>query len=133
MNNCNHNCNQGRTCDCVANEEYASSTEGPKIQGGPEMPRAWVALDTEGNIVAMSQRNMQRGPLTSQEIAGMQNATPQTLWDKAYMKRPQITMEDDSNHPWDWLDDLGDLYKAFIAVFFCAVAGVIVGYLVGPK
>ena len=133
MNACNQICNQGRTCDCVANEEYASNTEGPKIQGGPELPRAWVALDTEKNIVAMSQCYMQRGPLTSQEIAGMQNATPQTLWDNEYMKRQPITLEDDSNRPWDWLDDLGDLHKGAIVVFFCAVAGVIVGYLVGPK
>ena len=118
MNACNQNCQQGRTCGCVENEEYASSTQRPGVDYMHSSPDQYL---------------MQRGPLTAQEIAGMQNATPQTLWDKAYMKRPQITMEDDSNHPWDWLDDLGDLYKAFIAVFFCAVAGVIVGYLVGPK
>ena len=41
MNNCNHMCRQGRDCNCVANEEYASSTEGPKINastGFPPMP-----------------------------------------------------------------------------------------------
>ena len=41
---CNQTCNQGRTCDCVANDEYASSTQVP---GNPAM---------------------QRGPLTEREI-----------------------------------------------------------------
>lgn len=29
---CNHTCQQGRTCDCVENELYASSTESPRIK-----------------------------------------------------------------------------------------------------
>ena len=128
MNACNQNCQQGRTCDCTHNEEYASSTEGPKIHSFYKLDgTVFMTLD------ASSQCYMQRGPLTSQEIAGMQNATHQTLWDKEYMKRQPITLEDNSNRPWDWLDDLGDLHKGALVVFFCAVAGVIVGYLVGPK
>ncbi len=36
---CNHNCNQGRTCDCVANEEYASSTQAPTLHEEPAPKR----------------------------------------------------------------------------------------------
>ena len=55
---CNQNCNQGRTCDCVENEAYAASTNGPA-----------------------------------------------TSWDKAYMMRQPITMEE-SNPMHDLLRDI---------------------------
>lgn len=71
---CNHNCNQGRACDCVANEEYASSTVAPASFN------TWSEDDWARYHV--------------RQARDAQNAYPQSDWMKEYSKKDAITMEE---------------------------------------
>jgi hypothetical protein len=54
--------------------------------------------------------------------------SPRTTWKEDYMKPQPITMEDESEHPWDWLDDI---HKGFLIVFCCASIAGIAGFIWG--
>ena len=130
MSACNQNCSQGRQCDCVENESYASSTVAPGHRFFTSDGKVFMCLDASGQITPSltPSASMQRGPLSVREIRGMQNAYPQSDWMKECSKKDTIAMIEPDH--WQWLGDIG---KSFLAVLACAVVGVIVIILLGPK